>query len=201
MTVISPTITGHTAMPYTGAPRCGYMRPIHHHCKDLSCPLQSTMVMVLAPGWGRAIEACHRLWDTRGKQLVGQRYEVRAETYSVNNEGLEDGLLRDDPESWALLRSMVEEQEKVIHLSNVGALLTPAGSPGEIWVEKSPPVYLPKDARPGRPQFEDGSWLDGDLEPPEFLIDEPEEPDESEEGESEEPEEGEETDPDEPSGI
>lgn len=178
MTVISPTIDGYTAMPLSGVPRCGYMRPIHHHCKDLSCPLNFSLVMVLASGWGPAIEACHRLWDTRDQQLVAQRFTVLAETRQIDNEELERGLLKDDAESWADLRSMVEEHEKpVVHLSNIGALISQAGSPGDIWVPQSPPIELPKNAWPGRPTFEDFSWLDGDLESADSLID-----DESDEG-------------------
>jgi hypothetical protein len=153
------------------------MRPIHHHCKDLSCPLNFSLVMVLASGWGPAIKACRRLWDTRDQQIVAQRLTVLAKTLQVNNEELERGLLRDDAESWTHLRSMVEEQQRpVVHLSNIGALLSRAGSPGHIWVAESPPVWLPKNVRPGRPPFEDPSWLGGDLEPPDWLIDDFDEP-------------------------
>lgn len=172
MTVITPTITGYTAVPYTGAPPCGYMRPIHHHCKVKGCPLQGTMVMVLAPKLAGAIEACHRLWHTRGKQLVSQRYEVRATTFNLDSEDLEEGLLRDDPDSWSWLRSVVEEQEMVIHLSNIGALLSPAGSAGRIWVAKGQPLPLPQNATPGRPEYEHISWLAGDLDSAGLLIDE-----------------------------
>jgi hypothetical protein len=174
MTVISPAIDGYTAMPFTGTPRCGYMRSIHHHCKDTSCPLNSSLVMVLASGFGPAIEACSRLWDTRDQQLVAQRFTVLAKTLQVNNEDLEEGLLRDSAESWTHLRAMVEDHERpVIHLSNIGALLSRAGSPGNIWVPQSPQLQLPKNARPGRPDFEDLSWLESDLDldSPDSLID------------------------------
>lgn len=170
MTVISPSITGYTAVPYTGAPRCGYMRPIHHHCKVEDCPLHANLVMVLARDLPGAVRACHRLWETRGKQLVSQRYEVKAETLRLNNEDLEEGLLHDDPESWGWLRSMVEEQQKVIHLSKTGALISPPESAGEIWVEKSQPLLLPKDAVPERPEYEHISWLAADLDPASDLI-------------------------------
>lgn len=172
MTVHSSTISGHTAMPFSGTLRCGYMRPIHHHCKDSSCPLNLSLVMVLAEGLGPAIDSCHRLWDTRDQQIIVQRFKVLADTFQVNNEGLERGLLKDDPESWTRLRSMVEEQQTpILHLSNIGALISQAGSPGHIWVPQSQPLQLPKNPRIGRSSFEDASWLDGDLEPPDVLLD------------------------------
>ena len=50
------------------------------------------------------------------------------------------------------------------NLSNVGAMLSRAGSPGDIWVPESPQLQLPKNAKPGRTDFEDLSWLESDLD-------------------------------------
>ena len=170
MTVISPAIGGVTARPYTGTPHCGYMRPIGHHCKDLTCPLNSSYVMAFADSVPAAITACRRLWDTEGRVIIAQRFTVLAETLTVSSEPLEEGVLKGDPADWSNFRGLVSEHERpVVHLSTIGALVSQAGTPAEMWVPRGPQMRIPQDAEIGRTTHEHPSWPP-DLEPPWYLI-------------------------------
>lgn len=172
MSVLSASVVGITARPVTGSLPCGFMRPIRHHCKDVLCPFNLGMVMVFAPDPASAILACRRLWDADGKMILLQRFRVSTETLRIANTEIEEGLLKDNPLYWAYLRSMAREHETAaVLLTNLHALISYAGSPGEMWVPEGDPQLIPASAEPSRPTFEHESWWGLDLEDPDDLID------------------------------
>jgi hypothetical protein len=170
--VLSPSVAGLTAIPHSGSLPCGYQRPIKHQCKDLTCPLNSSLVMVFAPNPARAILACRKLWDARNKPLLLQRFRVIGETFQLSNADTEYGLLENDPRAWTEFRSMVEEQETpAIHLTTLDALVSFVGSPGEMWRPEGLPMPIPPDVGVAKGEFEDESWWPAGAEHPDDLID------------------------------
>lgn len=172
MTALIRAVVGITAMPFTGAVPCGYMREVNHDCEEVSCPLMNSLVMVFDPRPAQAILACRQLWEHDDQEIIIQRLKVTARTLQITNRKLEYGLLHGRPADWAYLRAMIVEHDKpVVQLRTVGALLSFGGSPGEMWTPMGSPMIIPAHAEPQRAELEDRSWWGQGLDHPDDLID------------------------------
>lgn len=172
MSVLTPTLVGTTAIPYRGKLPCGFMRKVHHRCKDAACPLNHSFVMVFEENVAKAIDSCHRLWEEKDLPLITRRLRVNALTYRLSREDLEYGLVEGDPAAWADLRAIIGEHDRPpVHLSTVGALISFGGSPGSMWLPEGSPVLIPPRAEPDIARREHPSWWDANLESPDDLID------------------------------
>lgn len=188
MPVVSPTLTGLTAMPNPGTPRCGYMRPTKHHCKDLSCPLNEAQVMVFAPAFWSAVVSCRRLWDTAGKSIVLQKFRVNEHTFHITDDAMEHGLLEGDPKAWGDFRTLIGEHGLAL-LTSVNALVVSADAPTDIWEPIGRMGQLPRDPELASRTGEDPSWQGSGLGPAgvtleDFLKEVDDEDEDSREGDS-----------------
>jgi len=168
MTVRSSAVGGITAMPYSGTPRCGYMRFSHHSCPDSSCPLKNSMVMVFSDSIGGAIESCHRLWsETPEDMMLVQRLTVATETMTLDSKEIEAGLVAGDPTAWTHFRNRFSEfDDEAVRLPNIDALISFPNSPASIWQMQGAPLPLPWNVEVRR--AEDEFWRG--LDPVERLI-------------------------------
>jgi hypothetical protein len=171
--VLTPTVVGYTAVPYTGGLPCGYMRLLRHRCKDVTCPLDDYYVMVFEAELAGAIRSCWRLWNAAGQRISARKFAVASSTLRIDDPEMELGLVEGDPRAWVEMRALVGEWDRpIVQMMTVGALLVPKGSPGTVWLPEGSRLDIPAGAEPPETYGDHRTWWDAPgLELPDDLID------------------------------
>jgi len=126
----------------------------------------------------KAIVAARRLWGVDDKMTLIRRFTIAAKTVDITSEALERGLFEGSPSSWASFRDLADAVPDALafRFTTLGMLFAYAGSPGTMWLPQSAPTRIPAGAQPARPDWEDVSWMPGNLDSPGELIPELENP-------------------------